>query len=99
MTTELPTEEELHRRITLHLASRPGNTNVILLWLGYIAALSEWGRISVQTHERLYKLLPNIGTEELGEIFLGTKEQQAEYRAFFEEQDRKAREERDNRLR
>jgi hypothetical protein len=66
-----PTEEELRERITRHLKARGHAATVALIWRGYIAALLEWGLISPDVHGRLTELLPNVGSAELRDIFLG----------------------------
>ncbi|MET3725148.1 hypothetical protein [Sphingomonas trueperi] len=75
-----PTEEELANRIVRHLSWR--NTEAVaLIWPGYLAGLLEWSLIEVSTYDRLGKLLPEVGSKALVELFLDepiSPEQEAE---------------------
>ena len=51
-------ENELRERITEHLAARPGLTDVMVFWDGYILALNEIGMIDSKALDRLMALLP-----------------------------------------
>ena len=51
-------ESELRKRILEHLAARPGLTDVMVFWDGYILALNEIGMIDSKALDRLMALLP-----------------------------------------
>lgn len=51
-------ESELRKRITEHLAARPGLTDVMVFWDGYVLALNEIGMIDSKALDRLMALLP-----------------------------------------
>ena len=70
IAVEAPSERELAYRIRTHLAHRRDD-GVALVWRGYLAALLEWGLISVSSHDRLSGMLPTIGLATVGEVFLG----------------------------
>ena len=42
-----------------------------IAWSGYIAALIEWGLISVSEHEQLCKMLPTVEDDPSVSILLG----------------------------
>jgi len=71
--SQAPTFDELEKRIretaTHHGGSMP--TDVAFAWSGYLAALIEWGLISVDEHLRLIQLLPEDATRPATEILLG----------------------------
>ena len=68
---EKPTFEELSRRIGEVLSSNARTDLDIACWAGYIAALLEWGVISVSDHDRLSDLLPKLDPDPTQRIFLG----------------------------
>lgn len=51
-------ESELRKRITEHLAARPGLTDVTVFWDGYIVVLNETGMIDSAAMDRMFDLLP-----------------------------------------
>lgn len=63
-------EDELRRRITEHLAARPSNDTVVLIWQGYLAGLLEWAGLGIHAYERLTALLPNLGSTEIIEMMI-----------------------------
>ncbi len=65
-----PKQSELMNRIKNQLSWHETPDTVALLWRGYLAALFEWGLVDIQAHSKLTKLLPQIGLEELEELFL-----------------------------
>jgi hypothetical protein len=70
---EKPQLEELQGRIQEEISYYKGALpeRVALVWHGYIAALLEWGLISVSDHERLCNLLPSIKDNPVVPIMLG----------------------------
>ncbi len=71
---EIPTFAELSARIQQAKKHHGGviPRDVACAWNGYIAALLEWGLISVGDHSRLCDLLPKIeGEDPTMKIFLG----------------------------
>ena len=69
-----PEKQELRNRIEKHLEY--GNTNgnlaeISIAWDGYIAALLEWGFVSVSDHAELSGLLPQSNKDTITQIFLG----------------------------
>ena len=70
-----PTEAEILKRVQSHLRAHQSNLTSASLWHGYIAALLEWGLIDAELHSRIGKLLPEIGAQELRDIFLGNETQ------------------------
>ena len=73
---ERPTFEELKNRIERDMRHFDGTLpeRNALVWYGYLAALIEWGQISVDEHERLTKLLPLIENNPVIPILLGREE-------------------------
>jgi hypothetical protein len=70
IAVEAPSELELRYRIRTHLAHRRDDS-VALVWRGYLAALVEWGLISLSCHDRLSAMLPKVGIATVKEVFLG----------------------------
>lgn len=66
-----PTLEELERRVKEHLALRPENEKVIMIWKGHLAGLLEFGTIDIKTYDAVRELLPKIGSQELEELLGG----------------------------
>jgi hypothetical protein len=68
-----PTFEELEKRIRQAFAHHRGSLprDAALAWSGYLAALIEWGLISVDEHSRLLGLLPTIADNPATQILLG----------------------------
>jgi hypothetical protein len=66
-------EEELNHRIGVDVRHYKGTLpeRVAIAWRGYLAALLEWGVISIQAHDRLVKLLPDIENDPVVDILLG----------------------------
>jgi hypothetical protein len=64
-------ENELRKRITEHLAARPGMTDVAMFWHGFVLALSETGIIDTDAAERVVKLLPPHDWSAVKEAMLG----------------------------
>ena len=58
MSIRMIEEDELRKRITEHLAARPGLTDVMQFWDGYIMALAEARVIDGDLMERLLDMLP-----------------------------------------
>ena len=72
---DMPDEIELKLRIEKHLKWRNSDSTVIL-WLGYISSLLEWGLISVDCYDRLLDVLPQgIGVDEATELMLGVPDE------------------------
>jgi hypothetical protein len=74
--SERPTFEELRDRIQEEFSHFGGNLpeRTALAWDGYLAALIEWGLISVTDHDRLCKMLPPIEDSPVIAILLGRSE-------------------------
>ena len=68
---ELPTKEEIEKRMTAHLEHRGNSDTVNLLWKGYLAALMDWGVLRPDDYHDLNDLLNDVGEEERRELFLG----------------------------
>jgi hypothetical protein len=68
---ELPTKEEIEKRMTAHLEHRGNSDTVHLLWKGYLAALMDWGILRPDDYHDLNDLLNDVGEEERRELFLG----------------------------
>lgn len=70
---ERPTYDELKRRIQEDISHYNGclPERVAIAWDGYIAALLEWGMISVDVHLQLHRLLPSIPYNPVTDIFRG----------------------------
>jgi hypothetical protein len=71
-----PTVEEFEHRIrrdTDHFGGKlPERT--VLVWYGYLAALIEWGLISVPEHQQLCKMLPRMEDNPATTILLGRED-------------------------
>jgi hypothetical protein len=74
--SDLPTFDELKNRIERDLIHFRGPLpeRVALVWHGYLAALLEWGLLSVVEHERLAKLLPMIEDNPVTSVLLGRED-------------------------
>ncbi len=71
----IPDGQELIARIKRHLEDRPGDERMIPLWLDFVAGLREFGMLDRKvTREIQINVLPNIGGDQLGEIYLGTRQ-------------------------
>jgi hypothetical protein len=68
---ETPTYDGLRQRIEAHMSHRPLTSLEAAAWSGYIAALLEWGLISVEDHRKLGAILPRLSPEPSLPIFLG----------------------------
>lgn len=71
---EMPTYDELSKRIMEHLESAKSDAerrDIGITWDGYIAGLLEWGLITPDDHRRLHDLLPKIDDSPTMKIFLG----------------------------
>ena len=68
-----PTFAELEKRICEATAHHGGSLprDAAIAWSGYLAALIEWGLISVNEHSRLLCLLPTIADNPTTQILLG----------------------------
>lgn len=66
-----PTEDELRDRIQEHLTAHPDDPEVGVMWQGYLAALIEWGLISIDEHARLTALLGGAGADAVRHALLG----------------------------
>ena len=75
--TERPSFEELQNRIVRDVDHYDGELpeRFALVWNGYLAALIEWGFISVSEHEQLLKLLPPIDDNPAVTILLGRSDE------------------------
>jgi hypothetical protein len=71
--SEKPYFDEIQSRIQRDVAYYNGKLpeRFALVWNGYLAALIEWGLISVSEHEQLLKLLPHIDDDPAVAILLG----------------------------
>lgn len=74
---EQPSFKELRDRIGRHADCFGGvlPERYVIAWSGYLAALIEWGLISVSDHERLCKILPPVADAPSVGILLGQPEQ------------------------
>jgi hypothetical protein len=72
-----PTLNELTQRIRRDIAFFGGAMpeRTALAWNGYIAALIEWGLISVAEHKSLRDMLPRIEDDPAVTILLGRENQ------------------------
>jgi hypothetical protein len=68
--SNMPSEGELSERIQEHLAASPDDREVPVMWQGYLAALIEWGLISVDAHARLSALLGGAGADAVRDALL-----------------------------
>ncbi len=70
---EKPTVEEIRRRIRRHIDHYGGHLPEPLVdaWDGYLAALIEWGLVSVSDHKQLVDLLPPRDDSPATTILLG----------------------------
>lgn len=68
---EKPTFEEIERRITRVKSSESFSSSDAACWLGYIAALLEWGLLGIEDHRRLREMLPTVEPDPTQRIFLG----------------------------
>lgn len=70
------TEAELRWRMEADARAYGGTLprEAIIGWEGYLAALIEWGTLSLAEHARLCKLLPPIGDSPVTHILLGREE-------------------------
>jgi len=69
----IPSFEEIEGRINNHLSRYMDKVpvEVVICWGGYIAALLEWGLISINDHEKLSNLLPKVEANPVIDIFSG----------------------------
>ena len=72
----MPTVDELRSRIQRDVDHFEGNLppDFSVAWNGYLAALIEWGLISVSDHEELVRMLPPIEPNPAVQILLGRPE-------------------------
>ncbi len=95
----IPDPQQLIARIKRHLEDRPGDERMVLLWLGFVVGLSEFGMLDRKiTREIQLNVLPRIGGEQLGEICLGTRAEQATAEEEMRKEDERERIERVQRL-
>ena len=76
--TDKPTHSELRRRI-LRDAKHYGGTlseKAAIAWSGYLAALIEWGLISVSDHQSLRALLPRLDDDPTAGVLLGRPDEE-----------------------
>jgi len=68
-----PTFDELRSRINDDIDHFRGQLpeRYAIAWGGYIAALLEWGAISVDDHARLFDMLPRVENNPVLAILLG----------------------------
>lgn len=74
---QLPHFEELKHRIQVdidYLGGQLPEPNA-LVWYGYIAALIEWGLITVSEHDQLRDMLPDIPNNPVKSVLLGRSEE------------------------
>lgn len=72
MSVIIPTEDELRLRILAHIEARPDSKDTVSsVWQGYIAGLLEWGLLDINAYDRLVKLLPDMGRDQVVEILRG----------------------------
>jgi hypothetical protein len=71
--TDAEMQNELEQRIGVDIAHYKGTPpeRVAIAWRGYLAALLEWSVISIQAHDRLRDLLPDIENDPVRDIMLG----------------------------
>ena len=71
--TEKPTFAEMEKRIRRAVSEHGGSLprEHAIVWSGYLAALIEWGLISVDEHSRLTGLLPEVADDPVMKILLG----------------------------
>jgi hypothetical protein len=74
---EKPSFDEIQRRIQRDIVHYHGKLpeRFALVWYGYLAAIIEWGLISVYEHEQLLKLLPPIEDNPAVTILLGRSDE------------------------
>ena len=74
---ELPTLTELKSRVHQSIAYYGGSlpNDAALVWYGYHAALLEWGLISVNDHDVLGAMLPEVKNNPVIRVFLGWEKQ------------------------
>jgi hypothetical protein len=95
----IPNGQALIARIKRHLEDRPGDDRMVLLWLGFVAGLSEFGMLDDKVTDEIYtKVLPNTEPELFVEICLGTRAQQAEIQAEIRKEEEREEQERAQRL-
>jgi hypothetical protein len=70
---ERPSLEELRDRVQQSIGFYGGHIpeRAALVWDGYLAALLEWGLISVSDHAELVALLPEVEDNPVLRVFLG----------------------------
>lgn len=73
---ELPTKEEIDKRMIAHLQHRGNSDTVHLLWKGYLAALMDWGVLRPDDYHDLNGVLKAVGEDERRELFLGVSSEQ-----------------------
>jgi hypothetical protein len=68
-----PSFEGLKDRIDEDFAHYGGTLpeRAAIAWYGYLAALIEWGLVSVSEHERLVQLLPPVESNPATDILVG----------------------------
>lgn len=66
---EIPGEDELRCRIINHLRDSGQTSEVTHLWVGYVAALLEWGLIDHRIYVGLCRLFTCVRDDELYHLF------------------------------
>lgn len=68
-----PTLEDMKARLRKEIDHFGGEMpeRVALVWDGYLAALIEWGLITVNEHAELAEMLPEIPDNPVMAVFLG----------------------------
>jgi hypothetical protein len=68
-----PTLEEMRTRLQEEIQHFGGvmPERVALVWHGYLAALIEWGLITINEHAQLTEMLPKIPDNPVMAVFLG----------------------------
>ncbi|GAB3103645.1 hypothetical protein [Lysobacter terrae] len=66
---EIPGEDELRCRIINHLRHSGQTLEVTHLWVGYLAALLEWGLIDHRIYVGLSRLFNGVCDDELYHLF------------------------------
>lgn len=65
-----PDYDELRARMEKVLAKETFDERHAICWQGYLAALIEWGLISIEQHSRLSDLMPVNDPDPVMDIFL-----------------------------
>lgn len=69
-----PVIAELRARLKTAKDSSNNDDRVACCWQGYLAALLEWGLISINDHKSLSEIIPSQEPDPSYEIFVGYEE-------------------------